>query len=192
MSKPEISTCQRSARLDLSLLKDESREIELAFSPENKVRQVFGYEVLDHEDVDLEFLNSGRAPLLKDHDKRQQIGVIERAYIDQETRVGRAVVRFGRNALAESEYQDMKDGIRVNVSVSYEILEMDEELPRDAEGIPSYRVKFRPFEISLVSVPADESVGVGREKIQEEKPLKGVVKMSVQENDWLKLMSRPK
>ena len=187
MSKPEISTCQRSARLDLSLLKDESREIELAFSSENKVRQVFGYEVLDHEDVDLEFLNSGRAPLLKDHDKRQQIGVIERAYIDQETRVGRAVVRFGRNALAESEYQDMKDGIRVNVSVSYEILEMDEELPRDAEGIPSYRVKFRPFEISLVSVPADESVGVGREKIQEEKPLKGVVKMSVQENDSAKV-----
>lgn len=167
-------TISRAVQLDPSMVEEEKRTIEVAFSSEEVVRQWFGYEILDHDQMDIEFLASGRAPVLKDHDKTLQVGVVERAWIDADRR-GRAVLRFGRSELAESEFRDVKDGIRLNISTGYEPVEVLEETPGKRQGEPStYRLAVRPFEISLVSVPADMTVGVGRhksEKKQEDKPM---------------------
>ena len=38
---------------------------------------------------------------------------------------GRAKVRFGKNELANSIFQDIKDGIRPNISFGYEVLSME-------------------------------------------------------------------
>lgn len=139
----------------------DARTVELAFSSESPYERWWGIEVLDHaaSSVRLGRLNSGGA-LLVDHDSNYHVGVIERAVVGND-RVGRAVVRFGKSQRADEIFQDVIDGIRSLVSVGYRIHEAVLEKTSDAGD--SYRVTdWEPYEISLVSVPADPSVGVGR------------------------------
>ena len=139
-------------------VKDE-RRVAMSISSELAVDRGWGREILDHsaDSVDLEFLNSGRAPLLLDHDPEKQIGVVENVYLDGESRKLRAVVRFSKSEKASEVYQDVVDNIRGNVSIGYVINKMVE----DPKG--TYRaMNWRPLEVSVVSIPADQSVGVGR------------------------------
>lgn len=140
----------------------EDRTVELAFSSEAEIERWFGIEVLDHSPgaIRLERLRSG-APLLVNHDRNDQVGVVESVTIGED-RKGRAVVRFGRSARAQEVFQDVADGIRRLVSVGYIVHGL--ELAEKRDGVDVYRVTdWEPFEISIVSVPADPSVGVGRE-----------------------------
>jgi len=138
------------------------RTVEVSFSSEEPYRRWFGWEILGHQsgEVNMEFMASGRAPVLLDHDHRQQIAVIEKAWIGADGK-GRALIRFSKSAKAEEVWQDVIDGIRSNISVGYEITEM-ELTGEDDNGVEIFRMKWRPFEASLVSVPADTTVGVGR------------------------------
>lgn len=138
-----------------------ARTVELAFSSESEVERWWGVEILDHgkKAIRTDRLTSGGA-LLMDHDTRDQVGVIESVQIGKD-RVARAVVRFGRSARASEIFQDVMDGIRRNVSVGYRIHAAVLESSKD--GVEKYRITdWEPYEISLVSVPADTAVGVGR------------------------------
>jgi len=153
--------CERAATFDRAAVDDEARTVELAFSSEQPYERWWGVEILDHspQSIRLGRLSSG-GPLLMDHDARDHVGVIESVRIDAD-RVGRAVVRFGRSQRAEEIFQDVKDGIRRNVSVGYMIHKATLVETREDQEI--YRVTdWEPHEVSLVSVPADASVGVGR------------------------------
>jgi HK97 family phage major capsid protein len=146
---------------------EEKRTVGLAFSSEEPYDRSFGTEILSHNpsDIDFSFIASGRAPLLLNHDFEKQIGVIEKAEISEADKVGRAVVRFGKSKLADEVFRDVIDGIRSNVSVGYEILKMAKVKDDDEdEEKPTYRVNWRPLEASIVSVPADTTVGIGRSK----------------------------
>jgi HK97 family phage major capsid protein len=78
-------------------------------------------------------------------------------------RKGRAVVRFGRSARADEIFQDVVDGIRKLVSVGYRVHAAKLVETRD-DDLDVYRITdWEPHEISIVSVPADTTVGVGRE-----------------------------
>ena len=149
----------RAANADMQ--EEDDRRVRMSISSEEPVERSFGLEVLRHADgaVDLSRLNSGHAPLLLDHDLTKQIGVIERTYLDQAERKLRSVVRFGKSALAQEVYQDVKDGIRSNVSIGYQIREMEQKNERDGTVAISSWV---PYEASIVSVPADAGVGVNR------------------------------
>jgi HK97 family phage major capsid protein len=141
--------------------KDE-RRVQIAMSSEKPVARSFGMEVLDHDpsSIDVSFLNSGRAPLLLDHDPEKQIGIIEEVRIDGSARVMRATVRFGKGGLATEVFNDVVDGIRQNISVGYQVNKMVRE---DGGDGTVFRVnKWTPIEASIVSLPADSSVGVGR------------------------------
>lgn len=139
----------------------DKRTVSLAFSSELPVERWFGFEVLDHSpsSIRLDRLRDG-APLLLNHDWDDQIGVIESVTIGDDRR-GRAIVRFSRNKDADEIFQDVMDGIRRHVSVGYRILAAKLE---EIEGWDdTYRIiDWEPYEISIVSVPADPSVGVGR------------------------------
>jgi len=143
------------------MVEEDDRRVRMSISSEEPVERSFGLEVLRHSDgaVDLSRLDSGHAPLLLDHDLTKQIGVIERTYLDQADRKLRSVVRFGKSALAQEVYQDVKDGIRSNVSIGYQIREMEQKNERDGTVAISSWV---PYEASIVSVPADAGVGVNR------------------------------
>lgn len=139
-----------------------SRTVELAFSSEVEVERWFGVEILDHDpsSVRLDRLRDGGA-LLVNHDWNDQVGVIESVSIDTDRR-GRAVVRFGKSARADEIFQDIIDGIRKHVSVGYRVLAAKLQETRD-EYTDVFRITdWEPYEISIVSVPADTSVGIGR------------------------------
>lgn len=152
----------RAAVFDRRSIDEEARTVELSFSSEEPVERWWGVEILGHKagEADLKWLSSGRAPLLADHDPRQQIGVVVSAKIDAD-RKGRAVVRFGNSPRAEQEWQDVRGGIRQNVSVGYQIDDL--VLEREDGAVKTYRAtRWTPLEVSFVSIPADESVGIGR------------------------------
>lgn len=147
----------RAAEID-----EETREVDLSYSSEAAYERWWGIEILGHAagECDMSWIASGRAPLLADHDPWTQIGVVRSALIGRD-RKGRARVRFGKSARAEQEMQDAKDDVRINVSVGYEIREL--ELVKQEGDVKTYRVTdWRPLEVSLVSIPADMTVGVGR------------------------------
>jgi HK97 family phage major capsid protein len=138
-----------------------ARTVELSFSSEMPIERSWGIEILDHgkKSVRLDRLRNG-GPLLVDHDTRDIVGVVESARVDADL-TGRAVVRFGKSARAEEVFQDVQEGIRRSASVAYVIHDAKEV--SSGAGVPTYRITdWEPLEISLTSVPADASVGVGR------------------------------
>tara|TARA_R100000808_G_scaffold24841_1_gene58697 strand:+ start:285 stop:2261 length:1977 start_codon:yes stop_codon:yes gene_type:complete len=160
-------TYTRTFTLNRNDLNIDNRTVSLAFSSELPVERIFGNEVLDHnvDSVRLGRLNSS-APLLINHELEPVIGIVENARIDSD-KVGRAVVRFGNSDKASEIFRDVKDGIRNQVSIGYRIHSM-EKMEADE---PSFRaVDWEPYEISLVSIPADPSVGVGRSSENTFKP----------------------
>ena len=143
---------------------EDERRVSLSFASEEPVMRSFGWEVLSHEreDIDLEFMESGRAPLLLNHDPSVQIGVIENASLDSTERKSRSVVRFGKSELASEILQDVNDKIRTNISVGYSVNNLVKQ-DSQRDGVDVYRAEWTPMEISLVSIPADRSdIGVGR------------------------------
>ena len=166
----------RGMMFDAKVVDEEKRTVRIAVSSEEPVERSFGNEILDHNErsIDLSFAKSGRMPLLLDHDPRQQIGVVEDVNLDGSARRLRATVRFGRNGLAKEVFDDVVDGIRSNISVGYHVNDMVKE------GEESYRVNnWLPMEVSVVSIPADRTVGVGR--AAEQPPAKPIVQSETKE-----------
>ena len=172
----------RAMDMEDKAIDEETRMVLVGVSSEEPVKRDFGMEVIDHsrESMNLEFLNSGRAPLLMDHDMERQIGVVESVELDEEARRLRAKVRFGRGEMASEIFNDVADGIRQNISVGYRV---DGRVKREDDPEEYYRVRTTPMEISIVSIPADQSslVGVGRsssEPLHATLEIKGDDKMS--------------
>jgi len=140
----------------------EARTVELAFSSDVDLERWPGVaEKLSHEPgaCDLSRLNSG-GNLLFNHKIDEVRGVVESSRIDPDGK-GRAVVRFSKRPAAEEDWQDVQDGILRNVSVGYRVLEV--KLTSESDALDVYTVtRWQPYEISIVTVPADITVGVGR------------------------------
>nr|DAK59429.1 MAG TPA: major capsid protein [Caudoviricetes sp.] len=171
--KPDKANMQQMSRFAVfqrESVNQENRTVEVAFSSEEPVERWFGMEVLSHDAgaVDLSRLNDGGAVLFN-HDWDDQIGVIERAWVDADRR-GRALVRFGNSAKAAEKFQDVQDGILRHISVGYSIANFEEEVSDGSRTFTATR--WQPYEISFVTVPADPTVGVGRmSERPEEKPV---------------------
>ncbi len=152
---------ERALQVERAAIDEEARTAVLAFASESPYERWWGVEILDCTATSMrQGRLRGGANLLCDHDWKDVVGVVESVEIGAD-RVGRAVVRFGKSARAEEVWQDVKDGIRRNVSVGYMVHKAI--LVESNDGQETYRVTdWEPFEISLVSVPADTTVGVGR------------------------------
>src|SRR5437868_2061302 len=119
-----------------------------------------GWEILSHDPktVDLTRVNT-RAAILEDQFSRQ-IGVVEKAWLDGGKL--RAEIRFSKLGDGYLVDQDIRDGIRSNVSIGYIIYERTRG-ETGSDGIPVWiATKWMPYEISIVAIPADITVGVGR------------------------------
>ena len=157
---PVIDQMVRSEPVTLTRaehIAEEDRTLEFPFSSEYPVARYFGNEILSHkaEAVDLTRLNDG-APLLFNHDPDKLIGVVERAWIDEESKRGYARVRMSRNPFAQEVMQDVQDGVLRNVSFGYAINDMQQR------GDDFIVTRWSAHELSLVSIPADPTIGLGR------------------------------
>jgi len=153
---------ERTITLDRSAINEEARTVRVAISSETPVDRWFGAETLGHTpgEVDLSRMQNG-APALEGHDTSKQFGVMENVTLDAD-RVMRGDIRFSRSARGEELFQEVKDGIKTKISVGYRIDDY-----RVTKGIGDAPDQVRvtswlPMESSLVAIPADDRVGVGR------------------------------
>lgn len=135
-----------------------ARTVELAFSSETPCDMWYGSEILSHAPGAMRTgVRQVTLPLLFNHERNDLLGVVESIRIDGD-KVGRAVVRFGRDERGEWAMQQADDGVLVNVSFQYRVFRWIEDTEADTVTAIDWEV----FEVSLVTVPADPTVGVGR------------------------------
>lgn len=151
---------------------ENGRRFELSFSSEEPYMRWFGNEVLSHGEgnVDLTRLNS-IGVVLYNHNRDAVVGRIEKAWI--EDRRGKAEIVFDDDEDSEKVYKKVQSGTLKGVSVGYSVDSWEEVAAgkKSSEGFDgpcSVALKWTPLEISIVSVPADATVGVGREYDTEE------------------------
>lgn len=163
---------------------NDDRTVELSFSSEEPYERWFGTEILCHDDgcINLDRFNNGLGVALFNHDRSAVIGHIDKAWIEGNR--GKAIVRFDEDDESEKIYQKVLKGTLQGVSVGYSISRYEELIDSDSKSSngrftgPGYVITdWEPLEISIVSVPADPSVGVGRSvDDNEEEPMKGDAK----------------
>lgn len=119
------------------------------------------------EAMRLERLNSG-APLLDTHSSYRladQIGAVVPGSVRIEKGKAYATVKFSARAEVAPVLQDVKDGILRSVSVGYRIHRFEEETPKGNALPVRTATDWEPFEISMVSMPADIGAKVRKEEI---------------------------
>ena len=143
------------------LQENEERTIPVVFSTEFEYAQWFGREMLSHDSGAIDFvrMNGKTAPVLLNHSRETQIGVVENAKLVN--RQGIATLRFSRSDKGQEIYRDILDGIRSQISCGYRIMkwEIDETEPQD----PLYTITaWEPYEVSVVTLNADPTALVKR------------------------------
>lgn len=146
---------------------ENSNIFELSFSSEEPYSRYFGLEILDHTEgsCDLSRLNE-IGVVLFNHNRDKVIGKIKRAWI--ESNRGKAEIEFDSDDEAKTIMEKVASGTLKGVSVGYAIdnWEIVEKGKKSTDGRfegPCYIAKkWTPLEISIVSIPADSTVGVGR------------------------------
>ena len=145
------------------------RKFVLSFSSEEPYDRWFGTEILSHSEgaVDLGRLNSIGC-VLYNHNRDKVIGKIVRAWIEGGR--GNAEIEFDKDADSEIVFQKVAGGTLKGVSVGY-LVDVWEDVAANKKssdgrftGPCSIATKWTPHEISIVSIPADATVGVGRSR----------------------------
>lgn len=147
----------------------DSRTVELSFSSETPYGRWFGDEILCHDEecINLERFSNGLGTVLFNHDRDAVVGHIEKVWLEDNR--GKALVRFDTDEQSETIFQKVQSGTLQGVSVGYAIYRYEVLKDEDTKSTngrfngPAYVVTdWEPLEISIVSVPADPTVGVGR------------------------------
>lgn len=149
------------------------RQAELSLSSEEPCRRWFGNEILSHdaEAVDLSRLQE-IGVVLFNHDRDRVIGRVLDVRLDETTRKLRATIQFDEDEESERIYQKVRSGTLRGVSVGYAV-DVWESVEAGAKsrngrftGPCEVATRWMPYELSVVSVPADATVGVGRSYIE--------------------------
>jgi HK97 family phage prohead protease len=160
MTVPDITgTWYRTMRIDVRALDTEARTVPAALSSESIVQRLFGRERLSHAagSINLERAADG-LPLLWSHDPDQPLGRVRDVRLERDGRL-RGVLHFARNPRAEEVWRDVRDGFLTDVSIGYRI-----DAWRESKAEPDLitATEWTVLEASIVTVPADPSVGINR------------------------------
>lgn len=149
---------EREVRLDARELNVDARTIPASLSSEAPVARWFGTEILDHsaDAVNLVRAKEG-LPLLWQHNHDQPIGMVENVRLKDGKL--RGVLRFSTNNQKANEiFDDVRDGFLRNVSIGYSVDRWEESADSENIRVTGWTL----LEASVVSVPADASVGINR------------------------------
>lgn len=162
---------------------DDTKTIELSFSSEEPYQRWYDHtEVLDHKGVQLDRLNE-IGVVLYNHNRDKVIGKVKKAWVE-DTR-GLAVIELDDDEFSAEIYKKVESGTLKGVSVGYSIDTWEEvkagKESTDGFAGPCYIArKWTPYEISIVSIPADGTVGVGRS--EDDTQTKDTADLSMYEN----------
>lgn len=154
-------------RVDGFKVDKEARTCDLTFSSEEPVDMWYGTEILSHAPGAMRTgVRQGSMPALFNHDRDDLLGVIETIALGAD-RKGHATMRFGKDERGEWAMNQVDDGVLTNVSFMYRVYKFLE----DTEEETYTATDWEPYEISLVTIPADPTVGVGRAAGEEQHPV---------------------
>lgn len=169
-------TFYRDAAINPASIDTENRIVPVSFSSDQPVERYDWWEgnyneILGHaeDNADLTRL-SDIGVVLFNHDPGQPIGKVLLPAIDSKARKGTAEVQFDSDPASDVIYQKVLSGTLKGVSVGYRVTSWESvaegETSKDGlyEGPCEIARRWEPFEISIVSVPADATVGVGRSR----------------------------
>lgn len=151
---------KRELTIPVRAINVDARTIDVAFCSEQPVSRIIDdqlyYEILlcGEENVDLRRLNN-KGAVLFNHDRDKLLGAVVEAHMDAD-RVGRATLQISNVGLGNTMWGMIQEGILSHISIGYNIYDYRME---DNNIIVT---NFEIYEISLVTVPADETVGIGR------------------------------
>ena len=134
------------------------RVLTFSASSEEPYDRWFGTEILDHSEaaVRLGRAKSGAMPVLFNHNMNDPLGMVTKMWLkDGKSHVKTALFDTAR---VDEVEKMINSGLR-NVSIAYKILKIEEELKSETFRVTDWE----PFEVSIVTVPADPTVGIGRE-----------------------------
>jgi HK97 family phage prohead protease len=180
LTKPKTGIqADRIINFEIRSVKAEERRVTVSFSSEQPVNRWYGLEILQHDNgnVNLDRLNNIGVALFN-HDRSYVIGKVENAELAADEKRTYADIVFDRDPEADLIFQKVQSGTLKGVSVGYAVDVWEEVDIGKASGNgrftgPAYiATKWTPYEISIVSVPADDSVGVGRD-LEDEVPAGG-------------------
>lgn len=142
----------------LELVSSENYTSIFSFSSEQPVDRGIGNEILDHSLSSVDLSRCNFAQLLWNHNPDCVLGAVDRAWIQD--RKGYVEVRWSRSEYALEKWRDVQDKILRNVSCGYKVNSLREGYPEEGDyTVTSWTV----YEVSLVPIPADNTVGFGRD-----------------------------
>ncbi len=149
------TTLNRNIELRFESVNEDTRTVPAAISSEAVIKRWFGNEKLIHSEksINMERAASG-LPLLYNHDHSKPIGRADNVHL--EDGVLRADLVFSENTLASEVYKDVQDRFLRDISIGYKINRY-----KDVKG-GIEATRFTPLEVSVVTVPADHTVGINR------------------------------
>lgn len=181
-TKNEKKTFFRELSFERSQIDEANRSVELSFSSETPYKRWFGNEILSHEPGSMDLTRLEEiGVLLFNHKSDMPIGRVESVWLDENDKKGKAKVKFDEDVESEKIYQKVLSGTLKGVSVGYRVGVWEEVEQGSVStngrftGPCSIAARWEPYEISIVSVPADSSVGVGR-SLEEPEGINGVGK----------------
>ncbi len=160
---------RRMVSYEIRAVNADERRVTVSFSSEQPVTRWYGQEILQHDEgsVDLNRLNEIGVSLFN-HNRDRVIGRIENARLAADEKRTYADIVFDTDPDADLIFQKVQSGTLKGVSVGYRVDVWEEVMPGKVSsngrfiGPADVAVRWAPMEISIVSVPADDSVGVGR------------------------------
>jgi len=159
----------RTFAIETKAIKEDERRVSVSFSSEQPYSRYFGVEILQHDanSIDFNRLNEIGVSLFN-HNRDYILGKLENIKLDEATKKAYCDIIFDDDDEAEKIYRKVSSGTLKGVSVGY-FVDCWEEVAAGKkssngrfEGPAYIATKWTPFEVSIVSVPADDAVGVNR------------------------------
>lgn len=167
---PGNEIVQRDVQIETKAVDEASRSVDLSFSSEDAYERYFGPEILGHSPGEVEL---GRLQAigvaLWNHHSDIPIGRLSEIRLDESTRKCRAKVTFDDDPESDRIFRKVKSGTLRGVSVGYRVNVWEEVKAGKTSTCGRHTGpcwiarKWEPLEVSVVSVPADATVGVGRQ-----------------------------
>lgn len=164
LSRAKGSLASRSIPERITNVDTEARTAEFAFASNKPIEHWFGFLILDtgKDAVILDRVTNGVCPHLVNHRTDQQVGVV----LADSVKLGdmvRGTIKFSRSEFGNEIFQDVVDEIRNGVSFGFLVHDMV-MVSNNKDEVPTYRAtKWEILETTSASIPADISVGMGRD-----------------------------
>ena len=149
---------------------DKPAEVEASVSSEMPCRTycrmgnqgVEAYEILDHNEGSIDRSRMADGLVIQDTHHGDQVGLMDAPQIKDGKLSGS--IRFGTGARSQEIAKDAAAGIRKNMSVGYAVDPKSYKQEGMRDGIPVLRaMRWTPYHAAFVPVPADTTVGAGRD-----------------------------